>query len=192
MEILLLIISPLTESCKHLIFHSLIIICHSLCNMIWLTHWGRVTHICVVKLTIIGSDNGLSRQAIIWTNAGILLIGPLRTNFREIYVWNSNIFIQENALENVVGELASILSRPQCVNRMSNRRYIWYELLTRVSHKSCTCCFVVNNMMAVNAEATMTIWLRQVRLKHGNVSRITLPLCGESTGLQWIPLTNYE
>ena len=24
-----------------------------------LTHWGRVTHICVGKLTIIGSDNGL-------------------------------------------------------------------------------------------------------------------------------------
>ena len=45
-----------------------------------LTHWGRVTHICVSKLTIIGSDNGLSpgrRQAIIWTNAVILLIGPL-------------------------------------------------------------------------------------------------------------------
>ena len=52
-----------------------------------LTHWGRVTHICVGKLTIIGSNNGLSpgrRQAIIWTNAGILLIGPLRTNFSEI------------------------------------------------------------------------------------------------------------
>ena len=51
-----------------------------------LTHWGRVTHICVVKMTIIGSDNGLSpgrRQAIIWTNAGILLIGPLETNFIE-------------------------------------------------------------------------------------------------------------
>ena len=49
-----------------------------------LTHWDRVTHICSSKLTIIGSDNGLSpdrRQAIIWTNAGILLIGHLRTNF---------------------------------------------------------------------------------------------------------------
>ena len=46
-----------------------------------------MTHICVGKLTIIGSDNGLSpdrRQAIIWTNAGILLIGPLGTNFSEI------------------------------------------------------------------------------------------------------------
>ena len=44
-------------------------------------------HICVSKLTIIVSDNGLSpdrRQAIIWTNAGLLLIGPLGTNFSEI------------------------------------------------------------------------------------------------------------
>ena len=57
-----------------------------ICNVI-LTHWGRVTHICVSKLTIIGSDNGLSpdrRQSIIWTNAGLLLIGPLGTNFSEI------------------------------------------------------------------------------------------------------------
>ena len=68
-----------------------------------LTHWGRVTHICVCKLTIIGSDNGLSpgrRPAIIWTNAH----------------QNSYIFIHENALENVVRKLAAILSRPQCVN----------------------------------------------------------------------------
>ena len=54
-----------------------------------LTHWGRVTHKCGGKLTIIGSDNGLSpdrRQAIIWTNDGILLIGPLGTNFSEILI----------------------------------------------------------------------------------------------------------
>ena len=54
-----------------------------------LTHWGRVMHICVSKLTMIGSDNGLSpdrRQAIIWTNAGISLIGPLGTNFSEILI----------------------------------------------------------------------------------------------------------
>ena len=53
------------------------------------THWGRVTHICVSKLTIIASDNGLSpgrRQAIIWTNDGILLIWPLGTNFSEILI----------------------------------------------------------------------------------------------------------
>ena len=52
-----------------------------------LTHWGRVTHICVGNLTIIGSDNGLwpgRSQAIIWTNAGILLIRPPGANFSEI------------------------------------------------------------------------------------------------------------
>ena len=63
------------------------------------THWGRVTHICVGKLTIIGSDNGLSpvrRQAIIWTNAGILFIRPLTKSkhFHWIkYVWKCRLWI---------------------------------------------------------------------------------------------------
>ena len=46
-------------------------------------------YICVGNLTIIGSNNGLSPggcQAIIWTNAGILLIWPLGTNFSEILI----------------------------------------------------------------------------------------------------------
>ena len=41
------------------------------------------------NLAIIVSDNGLSpgrQQAIIWTDAGILLIGPLGTNFDEILI----------------------------------------------------------------------------------------------------------
>ena len=48
-----------------------------------------MTHICVGKLTIIGSDNGLSpgrRQAIICTNAEILLMRPLRTIFSKILI----------------------------------------------------------------------------------------------------------
>ena len=48
-----------------------------------LTHCGRVIHICISKLTI-GSDNGLSpgqRHTIIWTNARILSIHTLGTNF---------------------------------------------------------------------------------------------------------------
>ena len=54
-----------------------------------LTLWGRVTYICVCKLTTVGSDNGLlpgQRQAIFGTNAGILLIGPLATNFSELLI----------------------------------------------------------------------------------------------------------
>ena len=59
------------------------------CSITFSTHWGRVTQKCVSKLIIIGSDNGLApgrHQAIIWTNAGILLIGPLGTNFSEILI----------------------------------------------------------------------------------------------------------
>ena len=47
-------------------------------------------HICVSKLSILGPDNGLSpgrRQAIILTNAEILLIWPLGTNFSEILIF---------------------------------------------------------------------------------------------------------
>ena len=54
-----------------------------------LAHWGRVTHICVGNLTIIGSDNGLSPgrlRAITLTNVGILLMGPLGTNFSEMLI----------------------------------------------------------------------------------------------------------
>ena len=54
-----------------------------------LTHWGRVKHICINKLTIIGSDNGLSpglHQAIISTIDGILLIWPLGINFNKILI----------------------------------------------------------------------------------------------------------
>ena len=79
----------------------------------YLTHWGRVTHICVGKLTIIGSDNGLSpgrRQAIIWTNAGILLIGPLGTNFSEIW-----IAIEEFSFKKMHLKISSGKWRPFCL-----------------------------------------------------------------------------
>ena len=78
-----------------------------------LTHWGRVTHICVNKLTIIDSDNGLSpdrRQAIIWTNAGILLIGPLGTNFGETLIGIHIFSIKEMQLK-----MSSANWRPFCL-----------------------------------------------------------------------------
>ena len=84
-----------------------------------LTHWGRVTHICVSKLIIIGSDNGLSpsrHQAIIWTNAGILLIGLLGTNFSEILIEIYTFSFKRMHLKMSSGKMVAILSRPQCVN----------------------------------------------------------------------------
>ena len=77
-----------------------------------------MTHICISKLTIIGSDNGLApgrRQAFIWTNAGILLIGPLAPKFNEISNQNSYIWVQENPFENAVWKMTAIFSRPPCV-----------------------------------------------------------------------------
>ena len=69
--------------------------------------------ICISKLTIIGSDNGLSpgrRQAISWTNAGILLIQTLGTNFSEI-----STEIQKFYLKKMHWKIASGKWRPFCL-----------------------------------------------------------------------------
>ena len=80
-----------------------------------LTHWGWVTHICVSKLTLIGSDNGLPldrRQAIIWTNAGLLLTGPLGTNFGEILIEILTFSFKKMRLK-----MPSAKRRPFCIGR---------------------------------------------------------------------------
>ena len=82
-------------------------------HMKLLTHWGRVTHICVGKLTIIDSDNGLlpgRRQAIIWTSTGILLNGPLGTNFSEILIG-----IQIFSFKKIYLKMSSEKWRPSCL-----------------------------------------------------------------------------
>ena len=83
-----------------------------------------MTHICVSKLTIIGSDNGLSpdqRQAIIWTIAEILIIRPLGTKFSEVLIGIQIFFFQENAFESTFCEMAAILSQPQWVNPFASQ-----------------------------------------------------------------------
>ena len=93
-----------------------------------LTHWGRVTHICVGKLTNIGSGNRLlpgRRQPIIWTNAGILLIGPLGTNFSEIL-----IEVYTFSFKKMHWKMAAILSQPQCVNRIGIPIIVWIPIYT--------------------------------------------------------------
>ena len=111
----------------------------SICSHV-LTHWGRATHICVGNLTIIASDNGLSpgrSQAIIWTNAGILLIRPLRTNFNEILIGSQTF--------SFVCEMACTLSRPQCVKAedILIRDNRWCDEFNRpcvvltISHRGC-------------------------------------------------------
>ena len=87
-----------------------------------LTHWGGMMHICVSKLIIIVSDDGLPPgrcQAIIWTSDGIL-IPNLGTNFSEILSEIHIFSFKKNAFESVVYEMADILSWPQCVKHEVN------------------------------------------------------------------------
>ena len=88
-----------------------------------LTHWGRVTHICVSKLTIIGSDNGLSpdrRRAIILTNVGISLIGPLGTKFNEILFG-----IQTFSFKKMHFKMSSAEWRPFCLGLNVLKKSLW-------------------------------------------------------------------
>ena len=81
-------IELLKDNClqkSHWVIHVMLKVLITL--LLRLTHWGRVTHICIGNLTITGLHYGLlpgRRQAIIWSNAGILLIRTFGTNFSEI------------------------------------------------------------------------------------------------------------
>ena len=78
-----------------------------------LTHWSRVTHMCVNEITTIGSDNGSSpgrHQAIIWTKARILLIGHLGKKLK----WNQNLWI---SIEKMHFTMSSAKRRPFCLGR---------------------------------------------------------------------------
>ena len=79
--------------------------CKHMCSdyQLFFTHWGRVTHICVSKLTIMGPDNGLSpgrhhHLNQCWNNVNSTLGNKLQWNLNR----NSNNFIHENAFESVV------------------------------------------------------------------------------------------
>ena len=76
-----------------------------------------MAQICVSKLTGIGSDNGLSlgrRQAILWTNAGIFLIGPIGTNFSEILIANQTFLFKEIYLKMSSGKCRFFVSTSMC------------------------------------------------------------------------------
>ena len=60
-------------------------------------------------------------RAIIWTNAGLSSIGPLETNVSEVLIKNSSFLTDENAFENVVCEIAAILSKGDELNKPRNQ-----------------------------------------------------------------------
>ena len=89
-------------------------------------------HICVCNLTIMGSDNGLSpgrRQAIIWTNAGILLIEPLGTNFSEILTEIITFSFKKMYMQVLSGKW-----RPFCLGLNVLNRYFSVAKTTEASY----------------------------------------------------------
>ena len=108
-----------------------------------LTHQGRAMHLCISKLTIIGSDNGLllgQRQTMIWTNDGILLIWILGTNSSEILSKNHTFSFKKIHLK-----VSSVKWRPFCLRfnvsnqaRASLRQWIsgWCTFPTLVYQSS--------------------------------------------------------
>ena len=102
---------------------------------ICITHWGRVTHICVSKLTIISSDNDLSKTSHYLNQCCNIGNSHLRNKFQWNLKRNSYIFIQEIAFENIVSELTAISSRSQCINRLgllSQRKKSFHPSFLRV------------------------------------------------------------
>ena len=104
-----------------------------------------MTHICVSRLTINGSYNFTSprrRQAIIWTNAGILFIRPLGTKFSEILFRNQTFSFNKIHLK-----MSSAKWGPFCLglNELTNSfaAFIWklqchwlkYRIATSVSSR---------------------------------------------------------
>ena len=77
--------------------------------------YSMEVYICVCKQPINDSGNGLSPircQAIILTNAGIVLTGSLATNFNDILI-DIHIF-SFKTFENIAWTMATILSRSHC------------------------------------------------------------------------------
>ena len=104
-----------------------------------LTHWGRVTQICVNNITIIGSDNDLSpgrRQAIIWTNAGILLIWSLRTNVNDIF-----IEIHAFSFKKIYSKMSSGKWQPFCLGLNVLSALSWLHFLPSYQPNAVLCCY---------------------------------------------------
>ena len=103
-------------------------------NLLHLTHWDRVAHIR--ELTILGSDNGLSLTTPThYLNQSLNIVDwALGNKFQRKFNRNSNIVIQQKAIENVVCEMVSILLQPQCVKkeRRDNLRLGHRHVITTV------------------------------------------------------------
>ena len=152
-----------------------------------LTHWGREMHISFSKLTITGSDKGLSPgrcQTIIWTNAGLLLIGPIGTNFSEILIEILIFSLKKMSLK-----VSSAKWRPFClafnVLRPAGTQPPW----TTTSLLTTSPSQLRHVVIIRTASGTRYRSIYMMTWSNGNIFHVTGPLCREFTGHRWIPLT---
>ena len=150
---------PKTRACQALYIYIYIVILSG--NEIYnvpiltvptLTHWGRVTHICVSNLT---PDR---RQVIIWTNARILLIGPLGTNCSEILIEILNVSFKKMRVK-----VSSAKWRPFCLGLNVLKRLRITVVDFSVTVTVCTFASGVWMFCTVNANSKLapgnpTLW----------------------------------
>ena len=114
---------PVARKCFHLMTSS----CFFYAVLLRLTHRGRMPPICVDNL-----DHHWFCSWNVTCSAPSLYLN--QCCFRQSYPWehnsmnfggNWNIFIQENAFENVLCQMAVILSRPQFVEILEFNQFIW-------------------------------------------------------------------
>ena len=113
---------------------------------------NSLRHICVGKLTTIGSDNGLSprrRQAILRTIARILLIGPLGTNFSEILIG-----IQTFSFKKMHLKMSSAKWRPSCLglNVLNEERHCTRVIVVH-------CVWLAKLCICSNSKFSLVAWL---------------------------------
>ena len=148
-----------------------------------------MTHTCLSKLTIIGSDNGLTpgrRQAIIWTNAGILLIRPSGTNFNEMLIEILTFSFMKMRLN-----VSSAKSRPFCLGLNVLNKLLSKEVPGEVGNPSVSLLLVGSPSQSGNAQCIdhppqrlrlsslwiSTSWLRE-RLKNETTFFYTVDCIG--------------
>ena len=140
----------------------------------WRHEWKHIPHICVGKLTIIGSGNGLSpdrRQAIIWTNAGILLIEPLGTNFSE-----SLIGIQIFSFTKMRMKMSSVKWRPFCLGLNVLTHYFRW-LNAKETNPQCTeaaslVSFALSHPFVICHQLNITLYCASITTAHAFPFRV--------------------
>ena len=108
-----------------------------------------VIYICVDNLAIIGSNNGLLpewHQTIIWTNAGILLIRSLGTNFSEILIKIYTLSFKKMHLKMLSGKC-----QPSCLGLMALSQ-CWQGLVPVIRKVDCTKCVNIHTYSMVLAD----------------------------------------